>query len=250
MKRTAFLLLMLLAIVALAWRSYAQRQPRRLALATPEQVGLLWQECAVSGFDYAWRDAERCFGHPMPLWTETDAANFGERVDLENWRLAVDGHTYHTEVSHLVTQSCYTLYRDGVRLHTLCGEFSVHSPNISLQNIGGKVAWEFADGHTDTILYDGQDLRRVYGLDGAYRPYGLEGKLIFVGKKDGQFFLVYDGVRVEPAFDEIAIAYCCEPVLWSVQFGQGRYLFWGERNGQWYVVEVVSPQSSLRTQRG
>lgn len=133
----------------------------------------------------------------------------------------------------------YTLYKNDQAIQSLYGEFAAYSPNVSLQNIGGKAAWEFSDGNTATIIYDGSDVRHLYSLDKAYRPYGLDGKLIFIGQKGGRYFVVYDGWKVGPDFDEIVIAYCCEPVLWSVQYGQGKYVFWGSRDGQWYVVEIA-----------
>ncbi len=242
MKRTLFLLVGIsLIVIGLGWLGYRYIQPPPPPSVAPDAVGLAWRECEVSsaqGFD--WKQAEDCFGHPMPLWSAADRANFGGRVGGEDFQLAIGQSSYQTIAGSSIwpMQSCYTLYKDGARLQTLCGEFGAYSPNLSLQAVGRKAAWEFADGRLDTVIYDGQDVRRVYGLSGAYRPYDLGNKLIFVGKRDGKYFVVYDGSRVGPDFDEIMIAYCCEPVLWSVQYGQGRYLFWGKRNGQSYVVEI------------
>ena len=241
MKKALFLLLCFgLVVVGLIWMGHRYLQPLALRSVAPDEAGLAWQECGVSSQGFDWKQAEDCFGHPMPLWSATDKTAFGESVGSEDFRLAIGQNAYQTAVSNgiLPIQPCYTLYKDGIRLQTLCGEFGAHSPNISLQNVGGKVAWEFADHRLDTVIYDGQDVRRMYDLSGAYRPYDLGNKLIFVGKKDGKYFVIYDGSRVGPDFDEIMIAYCCEPVLWSVQYGQGRYLFWGSRNGQSYVVEI------------
>jgi len=134
----------------------------------------------------------------------------------------------------------YTLYRNGKPVKTLRGEFGGHSPNISLQSLGGEAVWEFADHNQATIVYDGQDIRHLYGLDNAYRPYSLADKLMFIGQKGGEYFVVYDGLRIGPDFDEVVIAYCCEMVLYSVHFGQGRYLFLGTREGQYYLVEITT----------
>jgi hypothetical protein len=242
MKKVLFLLLCFSLVVAgLGWMGYRNSQSSSLRSATLDEVGLVWHECQVFGA-FERNQAAECFGQPMPLplWNSTDKANLGEQVGMEDWRLTIGSGTYQTVVSYSISpiSPCYTLYQDGTRLHTLCGEFTSHSPNISLQNIGGKAAWEFADHQLDTIIYDGQDVRQMYGLRGAYRPYGLDNKLIFVGKQDEKYFVVYNGSRVGPDFDEIVIAYCCEPVLWSVQYGQGKYLFWGNRMGQSYVVEI------------
>jgi len=236
-KRSIRLLAVTL-LVALGQASCALLQSSGLKIADPEDVGLTWQECAISqGFNG--KQAETCFGQPVPLWNESEKAKFGTRFDAENLQLMIGQDVYQANLTgSLFTIEKYTLYRNGDFIQSLYGEFSSYSPNVSLQNVGGKAAWEFSGGETATIIYDGLDVRHLYSLDKAYRPYGLDDKLIFIGQKGSKYFVVYDGWKVGPDFDEIAIAYCCEPVLWSVQYGQGKYLFWSSRDGQRYVVEI------------
>lgn len=208
-------------------------------------VGLNWKECPVikgspeEGLN--WAEVETCFGHSMPLWSDEENANFGAQVDMENFRIVIGNDVYETKLTdNSFPSQKYTLYKNDDIVQSLSGEFTSDPPNRSLQNVGGKVAWEFSDGNTATIIFDGVDVRSLYGIDKAYRPYGLNGKLIFVGKKDSQYFIVYDGQKVGTTFDKIFIAYCCEPAAWSVQYGKGTYLFWGSRNEQWYMVEITS----------
>jgi hypothetical protein len=213
--------------------------------ATVDAVGLTWRECSLPQEDYPdgldWKQAEDCFGHPIPVRSDTEKENLGGRIDHYNLQLTIGQDTYQTDVDEgILPRQRYTLYKNGDHLKSLRGEFGAYPPNISLQNVGGKVAWEFADPHRATIVYDGHDLRRLYGLDRAYRPYSLADKLIFIGQKDGKYFVVYDGLKVGPDFDEIILAFCCETALYSVHFGQGRYLFWGTREGRPYIVEITS----------
>lgn len=240
MKKRSVLLLAVTLLAILGQASCASRQSLGLEIANPEDIGVTWQECTISqGFD--WQQAESCFGHSMPLWDESEKGNFRCRLDdMESLQLTIGQDIYRASLSGgLFPKEKYTLYKNDQAIQSLYGEFAAYSPNVSLQNIGGKAAWEFSDGNTATIIYDGSDVRQLYNLDKAYRPYGLDGKLIFIGQKGGRYFVVYDGWKVGPDFDEIVIAYCCEPVLWSVQYGQGKYVFWGSRDGQWYVVEIA-----------
>jgi len=92
---------------------------------------------------------------------------------------------------------------------------------------------------TQTLLVDGEDARELYGLDAAFRPYELGGKLIFVGERGLRRFVVYDGQRLGPTFDGIAVAHCCEGTLTSVQLGSGRYVFWAWQEGGGFVVEIT-----------
>jgi hypothetical protein len=240
MKKRSLLLLAVTLLATVGQASGASRQSLGLQIANPEDVGVTWQECTISqGFD--WKQAETCFGHFMPLWDESEKANFGSRLDdMESLQLTIGQDIYRASLSGgLFPKEKYTLYKNDRVIQSLYGESTSYSPNLSLQNIGGKAVWEFSDGNAATIIYDGLDVRQLYGLDKAYRPYGLDDKLIFIGQIDDKYFVVYDGWRIGPDFDEIAIAYCCEPVLWSVQYGQGKYLFWDSRDGQWYVVEIA-----------
>jgi hypothetical protein len=219
--------------------------------ATGDEAGLSWKECPLPHESYPgnldWKQVEDCFGHPPPVWGKENE-NFGERIDRYNLQLTIEQDTYRTDVddSNSPTQR-YTLYRNGDRLMSLRGRFDAYLPNISLRNLGGKVAWEFADSALATIICDGHDLRRLYDLDRAYRPYSLADKLIFISQKDGEFFVVYDGLEVGPDFDEIIIAYCCETALYSVHFGQGRYLFGGMREGRPSIVVEITAATPIST---
>ena len=252
MKKSILIIICSLLIVALGKTSYRQPRSGRLRAVTPEEVGLAWQECELSEESYPnhlnWKQAEDCFGYPMPLErSEEERPRFATHDENYSLQLTIGQDTYRTEVvEDDFPMQKYTLYRNATPFESLQGMRGSHPPNISLQNINNRVAWEFmAYSYTPTgtdriatIIYDGSDLRNIYGLDEACRPYELADELIFVGKKGSEYFIVYDGMRVGPVFDEIIIAHCCEPALYSVQFGQGRYLFWGIREGQPYVVEV------------
>lgn len=202
------------------------------------EMGLIWRECEVSEEGYTdWRQAEACFGHAAPLWSDDDERRSAERTS-RGLRLRVGTDTYEVRDYDVNVLRWSTLTRNGWPVRLLLGGALVHSPNISLRDVSGTVAWEFAGEHQKTIIYGGKDLRALYGLEAAYRPYEIDGKLVFVGERDGSRFVMVEDERVGPAFDEIIVAYCCEPVMYSVRFGEGRYAFWGTRAGRHYVVEL------------
>ncbi len=240
-----FLLVFAFVVLPLLSSACRPQESKLPSSAEPDDAGLVWHECALSHALFDWKEAESCFGHPMPLLNDDEKANYGERIDDENLQLVVGQDVYRTEVkgSLLPMRQRYVLYRNEKPIATLRGEFGAHSPNISLQNVDGKSAWEFADEHIATIVYDGQDVRHLYGLDAAYRPYKLADKLVFIAQKDGRYFVVYNGFKIGPDFDQIVIAYCCESILYSVQSGQGKYLFNGSRGGQHYIVEITASEN-------
>ena len=228
----------LLAAMALAGCALFPAQT--LKSTEPAAVGLTWQECGLAQGDSP-QDVQTCFGHPVPRLTESEKVNFGTRFDMDNLQLSIGQDTYLAKLTNNLWMNLelYTLYKNGDAVKTLYGQFTAYSPNQSLQSIAGKAAWEFASEQTTTIIYDGVDLRNLYGLTQAYRPFGLGDKLIFIGQRGDRYFVVYDGWQVGPEFDQIVIAYCCEAVLWSVSAGDGHYWFWGTRNGQKYLVEIA-----------
>lgn len=204
------------------------------------EVGLIWQECEMLAEGYTdWQQAEACFGHAAPAWSDEDGRRSGTRTE-RGLRLTVDDDVYEVREYDVNVLRWSTLTRNGWPVRVLPGGAMVHLPNISLRDIAGKVAWEFAGERQKTIIYGGKDVRSVYDLDAAYRPYGIDGKLVFVGEKDGSRFVMVDGKRLGPEFDEIVVAYCCEPVMYSVRSGGGRYAFWGNRGNRHYVVEVAA----------
>ena len=239
MRRHLIQLLALTLIVTFGYASCKPLQASSLKPVRPEDIGLTWQECASSqGFDP--KQAETCFGRLYPLWSEGEKANFGTRIDLEKLQLTIGEDVYQARLNgRLFLNEKYTLTKNGKVIRSLYGKFTAYSPSVSLQNVSGKAVWEFSDEKTATVIADGVDVRQLYRLDKAYKPYGLDGKLIFIGQEDSKYFVVYDGWKVGPDFDDISIAYCCEPVLWSVQYGQGQYLFWGARDGLSYVVKIA-----------
>jgi hypothetical protein len=214
------------------------------ALVPPEEVGLAWSECRLAvDFPDGLRQeaAEECFGRPAPSLTDEERRS---RVTgpSERLELAVGADSYHVE---RVTESRYTLYLNDAELASLEGGMGAAFPNVALAVIDGRWAWEFLGWDftlgepVAAVLYDGGDLRQLYDLDAAYRPYSIDGRLIFIGRQDGRYFVVYDGQRIGTPFVRILIAHCCGLMPASVRFGDGRYVFWGLRDGQAVVVEIA-----------
>jgi hypothetical protein len=201
-----------------------------------EGSGLLWRECDPS---VDLQRAEACLGRPLPALDDAEEARFGARTD--RGLVLRDGEdAYEVRSGELGPLLWSTLYRNGRPLRTIWDGTPFHPPDISLQLIDGKVAWEFYGERVQTVIYDGRDLRAQYDLDAAYRPYELDGKLVFVGKKQDAYVVMYDGEQVGPSFYQIIIAYCCETSLYAPRFGEGRYVFWGERGDGYHLVEVTA----------
>jgi hypothetical protein len=204
------------------------------------QSGPRWRECAVSDLD--WREAQACLGYTRATLEEDGTT--GARMENGEWRLqvesALDSALYETRTWERFGVLSASLYKDGRRVHTFFDRASAFPPNVSLRLVGDQVAWAVSGERVHTIAYGGRDLRAAYSLDAAYAPYELAGKLIFIGKKDGAAFVVYDGERIGPLFDTIVTSYCCEIGLYAPFAGEGRYGFWGEREGRTWVVEITA----------
>ncbi len=210
-----------------------------LPLSTPEAAGLLWQECDLPDPYSSWQQTEACFGYPLPAWDDAQGSKRAQRIDQWDLRLQIGADTYQTRhLGSVLFNEFFVLLKNQQPVSLMAGTFETYSPNYMLWNIGGKAAWEFAAPDSHAIIYDGVDLKRAYGLDQAYRPYEIGGKLLFIGQKDSQYFVVYDGKRLTPEFDHITIAYCCEAMLYSPQGRQGIYFFNGTRKGSSYLVSI------------
>ena len=203
------------------------------------ESGLRWRECRVPSLD--WREGEACLGYSRSALVESGTAGTG--TENGGLLLRVDGVAgdivYETRVWERFGLLSASLYENGHRMHTFFDRASGFPPGLSLQLVDGKVAWAFAGERVQTIAFDGRDLRARHHLDSAYAPYELGGKLAFVGERDGTSFLVYDGDRTGPLFDRIVTAHCCEIGLYAPLGDGERYVFWGEQEGSFWVVEVT-----------
>jgi hypothetical protein len=203
--------------------------------------GLAWIECEVS-FDlyHKWSVADKCFGFPLSSWQEEDRAHLGERFQRNpfKWddiRITINGNLYETDNQ---PEGLYILYRNEKIYAQSISGFTTFPPNRSLQDVGGKVAWELANPEHPTIIFDGQDLRQEHNLDAAYLPYSINDRLIFVAKKNSMYFVVYGEEQTGPEFNNISIGYCCGPAGYSIQRVQGQYWFWGVRENRYYLVMI------------
>ncbi|MEJ2596692.1 MAG: hypothetical protein P8Z00_00085 [Anaerolineales bacterium] len=100
----------------------------------------------------------------------------------------------------------------------------------------GQPAPSLAPGEREVSV---QDVTKP-GLVGLAQPYQMDGKLISIGKLGVKYFLMVDGRRVGPVFDDILVGENDEYVPFSVNYGHGRYVFRGARHGAYYLVEVSS----------
>ena len=261
--KTKFNLLVSLLLVAVLGLAGCNVTPtEELPSATPTDVNLGWEECSIpndskiNGVDIS--QIETCFNLSLPLLTDEEKSNFGiKQIDGLNtepytYKLIIGNDLYETKMIEFSVSNMeykYALYKNGDITQNYSGAVSLFAP-MSLQNIGGKAVWEVSEftehqKGTATIFYDGVDIQKLYGLDKAHHPYGINNKLIFIGEKDNKYFIVYDGKKVGPDFDKVRLTFVSEPAPhWSVQFGNGTYLFWGFKNEQWSIIKIAPLQNS------
>ncbi len=250
MKRKALLILTLIAAGWIA-REFLLPDPilpSPLRAVTPEQAGLVWQECelpipALASNSPRSDESDACFGRPAPTLVADNQDNAVQFIDKTHLRMTVGRDVYEARADELMAVTVYTLLKNGSPIRSLIGLGDTLWLRMFLSNMDGHIAWGIANENPATIIYDGKDLRQLYGLDQAHAAYGLAGKLIFVAQKDGKYFIVYDGQKVGPDYDQMTIGYCCETILYTARGGQGRYQFRGRRGGKGYIVEI-SPRGS------
>ena len=201
-------------------------------------TSLTWRECAMTG-DFQAQQINTCFGSIDLPPTPTPAPD----LPPGEMRLKIGSDTYRTTLfksDYFAEKQCFNLHKNTVLLTTLCGKTAGFNPSYSLQAIGNKSAWEFIDGSKGYVIYEGKDMAQTLNLDSAFRPFELDDKLIFIGKKADRYVVVYNQQVIGPEFDLIHIAHCCESAAWSVRHGIDKYWFWAKRNGQNYVIEISS----------
>jgi hypothetical protein len=219
--------------------AFAQSPP----LVTKRIGNLTWQECEISKATYEGKfkpAPAACYRklRTSMQFTNRDRQNLGVHdLSADGIELRIGKDVYRTAPSGM--DANYVFTRNGAAIAKLTSEFVTFSPNRSLQNVGGKAVWEFAGApETFTVLVEEKDMRASAQIQQAYEPYGINGKLIFVGQKDDRFFVMYDGQKIGEEFDQIFIAYCCEPAAYTVHQGDGAYLFQAKRGDRYYLVRI------------
>lgn len=207
------------------------------------ESGVTWTECVVPDKNYAHSQpdmdfAARCLNMERPRWNDNDRNMTGERIEGKNGsdsRLVIGNDIFL--VKHDSTNGCcdYKFLKNGKIIMETSAPLITFDPNRNLWNIRGKAVWELI---TDppTIIVDGIDFNNKYQLEGAFVPYAINRKLIYIARKNGKFHIVYDEKVIGPEFDEIYISYCCATT--RVLYGGGRYWFWGKHEGSFYVVGI------------
>lgn len=204
--------------------------------------GLTWTECVLPYQDYFHTKTDielitTCLGMEFPVWDDSDKAKFGERVhgpNGDNLRLVVGDIIYETRYTQSNSRE-YELLRNGVVIATVSANFVVSDPNRRMGNLGEKIVWEVIS-EPPVLVVDGKNINEEYQFEGSFFPYEINGKLIYLAKKNGKYNVVYDGKVIGSEFDEISMAYCCAKL--SVSYGKGQYWFLGRRNGVQYVVAL------------
>ena len=212
------------------------------------KLELLWRECELPRPNN--ESQEECLGVTMSKRTESESSPFGETFTppgglSRGFRLTIGNDVYESvhqpspEGGYSDANGMYEyhLFKNGQLLLTMITTFSAYDPNVSLLNINGKYAWEFANPKQPTIIYDGVDLRQEFDLEAAYRPYVVGETMIFVARKNGNMFVVADGEQIGPGFDQIYNGYCCETK--TIIRSPGQYWFWATREGRRFVVAIT-----------
>lgn len=204
--------------------------------------GLTWRECVLPNREYFYTKSDielatNCLGLNLPFWDDNDKKMFEERLQGENGgnlRLVIGNDIYETRYTVAETR-VYELLKNGSIFASASAFFVTFDPNRHLLNIDGKAVWEVISD-PPVVIGDGINFNEEFQLEGSFFPYAIDNKLIYIARKNGKFFIVYDGKNIGPEFDEISMAYCCAKI--SVRYGQGQYWFWGKRDGIQFVIAI------------
>jgi hypothetical protein len=215
----------------------------KLPVSSPEAAGLIWQECQTEEYLSSWQQAELCLGVNEKDQDVEDGFSSSKRTDYDDYWLQIGQDIYQTKrLGGFLSFDVYLLTKNNWPISLQLGQFTAHSPNIGLYDVAGKAAWEFVTLDKPTIIYDGRNLRQRYNLDQAHSPYSLNGKLVFLAQQDDNYFVVYDGKRLTPDYEDIVHAYCCETSMYSPVVHQGFYFFYANRDGKRTFMMLTSSE--------
>ena len=205
--------------------------------------GLEWRECPATD------DVTVGCGEPLLLSSPDPALPSAWLAhDARDLHLKTGGRDYRVSRWPAGFTRCYSVFGMTERPSMLCGGNSdlQWSTSIGIMTFHAGPAIVIDDGDLATVLWAGRDLRQAHGIDAAYRPAEIGGRLIFIGRKADHYFVVFDGKRVGPDFEDLQLAICCEAGGYSPRAVDDGYHFFGTRQGQAVQVVVRAPSITAR----
>lgn len=220
--------LALVALLALSRRGSGGAATGRLASTTVAAVGLEWRECPAAD------DVTVACGEPFPfLWPDPALPSAWLDWKARDLRLTTAGRDYRV-IRWPAWTGCYSVIGMSQRPSVLCGGDSElqWDVNIGIQSFHAGPAIVIRDGKLATVLWNGEDLRKTYGIDAAFEPAEIGGRLVFIGRQANRYFVVFDGKRVGPDFEDIRLGICCEAASSRPRASGEAYSFYGSRQGR------------------
>jgi hypothetical protein len=207
--------------------------------------GLAWTECEVPTHEYGLGPDEeilvRCA--PKPIWAAADQQRMGQKKDslyptFSDLQITIGTDRYETRLMNWDKEGCcrYQLIKNGAVISEIKTVFGAVDPNINFWNIAGKFVWEIASFPRSLLIVDGVNSAEKYQLEGAYFPYEIQGKMIYIAQKSGKYQVMYAEKPIGPEFDKISMPYCCG--LTKLRYGSGQYWFVGSHAGRMVLVSI------------
>lgn len=153
-------------------------------------------------------------------------------------------------VGNVPGSDIYSIFKNDDEIFSQPMDFGANGPVSEAVMIGGSPSFTYIDlkgrnhegdpiGLYENIWYNGETFNEKYGVDISSHPFSYNGKIGFVGQKDGKIFLFFNGQPVSEGFDEVITHSCCMIKAYPIEVDEdGTLFFMAKRGEKYFFVEV------------
>ncbi len=89
------------------------------------------------------------------------------------------------------------------------------------------------------IWFNNETINEKYSVEASSHLFSYKDKVGFVGERDGEFFLFFNGQKISQDFDEIRTNSCCAIFAYPIELDENGILFFLAKRGEkYFFVEI------------
>ncbi|MFA7244587.1 MAG: hypothetical protein WC070_00185 [Candidatus Magasanikbacteria bacterium] len=99
---------------------------------------------------------------------------------------------------------------------------------------------------THNIWYQDETINEKYEVDSSSYLFSYQNKTGFVGEKDGQKFVFFNGQKISEDFDEIRTSSCCAIFSYPIELDKNGIMFFLAKRGEKYFFVEINLNEYLK----
>ena len=182
------------------------------------------------------------------------------KIDQTNKMLAVydsytDGNNIYT-IGAIDNDNTFSIMKNDKNIFSHKMFFGADGPVMSASTVLNLPSFSFRDLiewkneneipiTTSNIWYNNETINEKYSVEASSYLFSYKDKIGFIGKKDGKFYIFFNGKKISGGFDEIRTEACCAILAYPIEIYENGILFLLARKGEKYFFVETNLEKYL-----